>query len=196
MSCGQLLWQSHYTRQKHRLSSIPSHDKGRVKDVLGRSTIGAKKTSSYILQGNFLVFSPFFLMILSPNCIATSVSKSVQYRSLARVMTARSTALERSTSAQGKEARRMSLVKYSVISSPPYFKFMRESGMIMPSSTQAIVVVWAPMSTTQALERPAPNVAHIASYSKCQYPNCLEYCRAGRLGIQPGGWRLLRSPCL
>jgi len=38
--------------------------------------------------------------------------------------------------------------------------------MMMPSSTHAMVVVWAPMSTTQALERPAPNVAHIASYPK------------------------------
>jgi len=39
----------------------------------------------------------------------------------------------------------------------------------MPSSTQAMVVVWAPMSTTQAFERPAPNVAHIASYPKYQH---------------------------
>ena len=135
----------------------------------GIRTIGAKKTSSYILQPNFLVFCPSLRIMLSPNCIATSVSKSVHHRSLARIMTWRSTALPRSTSAQGKAARSINLVKYSVMSSPPYLRFMRESGMMMPSSTQAMVVVWAPMSTTQALERPAPNVAQIAS-SLCQFP--------------------------
>jgi len=41
---------------------------------------------------------------------------------------------------------------------------MRESGMIAPSSTQAIVVVWAPTSTTQACDNPAPNVADTDSY--------------------------------
>jgi len=165
-------------------------------------TIGAKKISSYILQGNLIVLSPFFLIMLSPNCIATSVSKSVQYRSLARVITTRSTALERSTSAQGNEARSMSLVKYSVTSSPPYFRFMRESGMMMPSSTQAMVVVWAPMSTTQAFERPAPNVAHMASCPKASAFNNEGGRECGKRGKRKGAdWgparlRLWRNPCL
>jgi hypothetical protein len=162
----------------------------------GLRTKGAKNTSSYILHPNFFVFCPSFRIILSPSCIATSVSKRVHHRSLALIMTCLSTALPRSTSAQGKAARSISLVKYSVMSSPPYLRFMRESGMMIPSSTQAIVVVWAPMSTTQALERPAPNVAQIASCNR-QSPhtrlhNDTRWREFG--GGVLGEWQLWRSP--
>ena len=40
----------------------------------------------------------------------------------------------------------------------------RVSGSTIPSSTQDIVVVFAPRSITQAFDNPAPKVAHNPSY--------------------------------
>lgn len=47
----------------------------------------------------------------------------------------------------------------------------RESGIHMPSSTQQMLVFMAPMSTIQALEKPAPKVAERDSWKTQALPN-------------------------
>src|SRR6266508_4421474 len=108
-------------------------------------------------------------------------SARVHRRTFRSSMTFQSYERLRSNSRYGNLIRSRSTLKNSVISSPPMLRdiLLRHKSTILhqmisfgylvsdntrPSSTQAILVFIAPISTTQALEIPAPYVAASDSY--------------------------------